>query len=105
MLLHEVLQLSGLQLLPFLLVLHVVIVSHDLIARLPVELHDVAHVLALALQLKLVLASQPLLSRLLLVQVLLRCLDELLGISALLFGLLLEVVRHPLHLLEEEFPV
>ena len=102
---YEVFQLLSPHLLPFLLILDVIIVFYDLLARFPVQLDDIRHVLALSLELNFLLADQTLLGLLLFVNVLFTGTNKLLGIAIFLFGLLVEVVSHPQHFLNHEVPM
>lgn len=102
---NKIFKFLGSHLLALLFVLDVVVMAQNFLARFPVKLNNIGHVFTLALELYFLLADHSFMRLLFLDQVLLADAHDSLRVTALFLRLLVEVVGHPDHLLEQKVPM
>ena len=97
MLSNKILQLLCSHLLSLAFIFNIIIMLHDFLTRLPIQLYNVWHELTLSLQFHLLLPQLAFLCNLFLMNVSLAISHHLLGILCFLLALLIKVISHPNH--------
>ena len=94
---HKILQLLCSHLLSLAFIFNIIIMLHDFLTRLPIQLYNVWHELTLSLHIHLLLPQLAFLCNIFLMNVSLAISHHLLGILYFLLVLFIKVISHPNH--------